>query len=178
MPDPQQSEITHYLQTYRDAGLSFGAAKEKLGSQGYSEAAIKLASEYFPYDVKPIVKQPDKVEAYFEAHPDQAIEDGSNILKAQRSEEVQAERSQATLDIMASAASPRFDNLPTEPQLYFENKFATDVGVSFWLLYIVGGLINLGAYWLVYRLGLPGLLYIVNGLLTTGLIVYLIRRIR
>jgi hypothetical protein len=178
MSDTEQTEITQYLKTYRDQGLSFEVAKTRLASQGFKLDEITQVAENFPYDDRPIAHRPDKVESYLATHPEQAAQDAGNLLKAEHSEEVQEERSQAELDALASVASPRFDPFPTGPQLYFENKFAGDVGVSFWLLFIGSILVNIAIYFILYGLDLPWLLYPVNGLLSVGLSIYLIRRIR
>jgi hypothetical protein len=164
------------LKAAKTKGLSFIAAKNLLISEGFSEEQINQASDQFQYDQAVQVDSPDKVEEYFESHPAQATQDGIDLLKAKSDDDNKEAREMAAADMMAAAVSPRFDRAPTEPQMYFLNKFAFDVGISTWVLLLLIVIINVGSYFLVQSLKLSSWYYCVNGLLTVSLVVYLIKK--
>ena len=176
--DTNVQDIINRLKQSSNAGLSFEEAKEKLISLGYSEAAITQVADDFQYGSQQVSDIPNKVSEYFQKHPDQAIADGDNLLKAQRKEDLADERNQAILDAAASRAAGELGVGNLDAQVEYESKFAFDVGVSFWLLVGLGIIINVAAYFIVTWLNISNLFYIVNGTLSLLLIIYLIKRMK
>ena len=129
--DIEIQDIINQLQKSKDAGLSFEQAKEKLISLGYGETAITQVVDDFQYGSKQTSDIPNKVTEYFQKHTDQAVEDGNNLLKAQRKDDLSDERNQAILDVAASHAAGELGVGNLDAQVEYESKFAFDVGLSF-----------------------------------------------
>jgi hypothetical protein len=173
MAEPDTNDqIVEQLKQHSSTGLSFEAAKEKLIAQGYTEEAINLATDDYQYGLKQVSDVPDKVTQYFDQHPDQAVKDGEKLLAAKQQEDAKDARMQAGLDLMAEDTAP-----DVQSHVSYQYKFAQDVGVSYWLLIILGIAINGAAFGLVSWLGISNWFYAVNGILTLVLLVLLIKRI-
>ena len=174
MPESDtNNQIVEQLKQYSASGLSFEVAKEKLASQGYTEEAINFATDDYQYGSKQVSDIPSKVTEYFDQHPDQAVEDGSKLLQAKAKEDASDDRMQAGLDLMAEDTAPDLQS-----EVAYQYKFSHDVGISYWLLFILGVIVNIAAYGLVVWLQISNWFYAVNGILTLGLSVLLIKRIR
>lgn len=171
--DPNQAAIVAQLKQYQQAGLKFEVAKEKLVSQGFSETDIDQAADSFAYDAPLKSDIPGSVTQYFKQHPDQAVADGTSLLKAKQKEDAQDERLQATADVIGGEAAPDLQS-----EIKYDNNFAHDVGLPYWLLVVLLLAVNGAAYLIVTFFNISAWFYAVNGVLTTGLIVYLIARIR
>ena len=167
------NQIIEQLKQYSAGGLSFEAAKEKLVSQGYTESAINLATDDYQYGSKQVSDIPNKVTEYFDQHPDQALEDGSKLLQAKEKEDASDARMQAGLDLMAEDTAPDLQS-----EVSYQYKFAHDVSTPYWLLFILGLIINVAAYVLVTWLKINNWFYAVNGTLTLALSIFLIKRIK
>ncbi len=167
------SKIVAQFKESSAAGLSFEAAKEKLVSQGYTEAAINLATDTYQYGSKPTSDVPDRVTEYFEQHPEQANADADQLLAAKRQEDAKDAHMQAGLDLAASEAGPDLQS-----QVSYGYKYSQDVGISYWLFLVLGLVVNGIAYVIVTVLHINKWLYAVNGALSIILLVYLIKRIK
>ena len=144
------SVVIDLLKRCDKAGLKFEEAKASLLKQGYTESEISLAAGNYQYGLpQPISDVPHKTAEYFKAHPDQALADGENLLKAQHKEDVADERTQAILDITASEGAGELGVGNTDAQVEYESKFAADIGVSFWLLFFGGIAVNAVVFLLV-----------------------------
>jgi hypothetical protein len=166
-------QVIRQLKQYSTDGLNFEKAKEKLLSLGHTEAEINAASDAYQYGVTP--EQPDipnKAVEYYQAHPDQAAKDGSNLLQAQRKEELTDERNQAILDAAAAKTAGQFGIMGLDAQVEFSRRFASDVGISFWLLVAAGIAIDIGTYFFV------SWFHIISGVLSIILVVIIIKRMK
>jgi hypothetical protein len=172
-PDTNTPNIINLLKQCSTNGLSFEQAKEKLISQGYSEAAINLATDSYQYGSQETPDIPEKVTEYFDQHPDKGIQDGAELLQAKAKEDATDERMQAGLDLMAEDAAPDLQSGVT-----YQHKFSDDVGISYWLLVVLTLGVNAAAYFLVTWLMISNWFYLVNGVLTLILAIILIKRIR
>lgn len=177
MQDQSNTEkITELLRQYQSENLKFEDAEEKLKNLGYSDEKISLVADDFDYDEKPPTPDINKVaEQYFEKHPNQTVKDGDDLIKAQHKEEVKDDRTQAILDITASVASPRLGAAPTDLQIKYQSKFASDIGMSFWVMQILFLLINVVAIVLALYFKLNSWFYLINIALFIAMVTLLIR---
>jgi hypothetical protein len=178
MNDSPTPKIVELLKGYGDQGLSFERAKEELFDLGYTSEEIDDAADNYTYGFKPTPDILLKNEEYFNTHPQQAAKDGYQVAKAVRQEVVTDERIQAEADIAGAVMAPRVDNYDIQGSIEYGQRFAQDVGVSYWILTALFFLVNVVAFLLVTFLNISSWLYTVNLVLTLGLIILLIRRIR
>lgn len=176
--DIDNQNIINLLKQFSNAGLKFEDAKEKLISQGYTETAINMAADDYEYGSKQTSDIPTKVTEYFQSHPAEAVIDGDNLLKAQRKEDLADERNQAILDAAAASAAGRLGVGNIDAQVEYESKFAFDVGISFWLLIGLGIVINATAYLLVTLIHINKWLYVVDGILSLFIVIFLVKKMK
>jgi len=176
--DTNNQRVVSLLKQYSNGGLSFEEAKEKLISQGYTEAAINIATDDYQYGSKQISDIPNKVTDYFQTHPGEGVVDGTNLLKAQHKEDLADQRNQAILDAAAASAAGKLGVGNLDAQVEYESKFSFDVGISFWLLIVIGIGVNVIAYFIVTKLRISQWFYTVNSALSLIVVVLLIKRMK
>ena len=157
-------KIINQLKGYSVDGLKFEEAKQKLLAEGYTEDDIGIALDEYQYGAQPEASDiPKKVTEYYDAHPRQAVLDGTALLKAKRKEALAEKRNKAILNIAAAKAAGQFGVMGTGSQVEYESKISWDLGVSFCIFSGVL-IVAAGSYVIVTRLHLSSWLYLFSGI--------------